>query len=112
MAIYSNSIVTDSPLLIISGQTPQKDDYIPEDITEQIELVVEKINTIILENHTNAKNIVKMNVYLTNADYLDPLRNVLSKFYGEYKPAMTLVIVAGLVHSKFKVEIDSIVAIK
>ncbi|OJG46195.1 hypothetical protein RV04_GL001361 [Enterococcus hermanniensis] len=99
-------------MLIISGQTPQKDDYIPEDITEQIELVVEKINAIILENHTLSKNIVKMNVYLTNADFLGPLSNVLSNFYGDNKPAMTLVIVAGLIHPKFKVEIDSIVAIK
>ena len=39
-----------------------------------------KINTIILENHTNAKNIVKMNVYLTNADYLGPLRKGLGNF--------------------------------
>ncbi|STD26627.1 hypothetical protein [Enterococcus mundtii] len=42
MAIYSNSIMTDSPLLFISGQTPQKGDYIPDGIDEQIQIVVEK----------------------------------------------------------------------
>lgn len=32
--------------------------------------------------------------------------------YGENKPAMTVVIVAGLIDPRFKVEIDAIVAIK
>lgn len=30
MAIYANSIVTEGPLLFISGQTPQKEAYVPE----------------------------------------------------------------------------------
>lgn len=112
MAIYSNSIMTDSPLLFISGQTPQKEDYIPDGINEQIQIVVEKINSIIMDNEASTQNIVKMNVYLTDASFLGSLRTTLIKLYGENKPAMTVVIVAGLIDPRFKVEIDAIVAIK
>jgi 2-iminobutanoate/2-iminopropanoate deaminase len=112
MAIYSDSIITDSPLLIISGQTPQKEDYIPEAIEEQIQIVIEKINSLIIDNEASVQNIVKMNVYLTDASFIEPLRDKLMKLYGDNKPAMTLVIVSGLINPKFKVEIDAIVAIK
>lgn len=42
MAIYSNSVMTDSPLLFISGQTPQKEDYIPDGIDEQYKSLLKK----------------------------------------------------------------------
>ncbi|MDU5509095.1 RidA family protein [Enterococcus gilvus] len=112
MDIYSDSIITDSPLLIISGQTPQKDTFIPEDITEQLQIVVGKIASLIDDTGARSENIVKMNVYLTDAAFLEPLRTALVNFYGENKPAMTVVIVAGLVNPKFKVEIDATVALK
>lgn len=112
MAIYSNSVMTDSPLLFISGQTPQKEDHIPDGIDEQIQIVVEKINSIIMDNKASTQNIVKMNVYLTDTSFLESLRTTLINLYGENKPAMTVVIVAGLVDPRFKVEIDAIVAIK
>ncbi|WP_265459656.1 RidA family protein [Enterococcus sp. HY326] len=112
MAIYANSILTNGPLLIISGQTPQKDELIPDSIEEQLTIVIEKIAAIIAENQASLEKIVKMNVYLTDASYLPALREKLSAFYGEHQPAMTLVIVAGLIHPKFKVEIDAMVAVE
>lgn len=109
MAIYSDFMITERPLLFISGQTPQKDNDIPEEIEEQLEVVIEKIDNLVTKNKLLPRNIVKMNVYLTNSAYLGAFRIALSKFLGEHKPAMTVVIVSGLVNSSFKVEIDATV---
>ncbi|MGX2946837.1 RidA family protein [Enterococcus alishanensis] len=109
MAIYTDSKIIREPLLIISGQTPQKDNFIPDSIEEQLDIVLEKIALIISENQASRKNIGKMNVYLTHSQYLNAVREKLTAFYGENKPTMTLVIVAGLVHPDFKVEIDVLV---
>lgn len=111
MAIYVNSKIVKEPLLIISGQTPQKDTLIPESIEEQLDIVLEKIAQIISENQASRENIAKMNVYLTHSQYLNAVREKLTAFYGENKPTMTLVIVTGLVHPDFKVEIDAMVTL-
>lgn len=43
MAIYQNSIIVNQPLLLISGQTPQKEEFIPDLIEEQLNIVLAKI---------------------------------------------------------------------
>lgn len=111
MAIYSNSVITNGPLLIISGQTPQKEDVIPVTIEEQLEVVIAKIDALIAENGGRATDIVKMNVYITETAYLGGVRDVLGAYLKEKKPAMTLVVVAGLIHPDYKVEIDAIVSV-
>lgn len=52
-----------------------------------------------------------MGIYITDAQYLSAVREKITAYLQETKPVMTLVIVAGLVHPKFKVEIDATVAI-
>lgn len=109
MPIYSDFMKTEGPLLFISGQTPQKDDRIPESIEGQLEIVIEKIRKVIEKHELTPQHIVKMNVYLTDSTYLGAFRESLGQFLGEHRPAMTLVIVSGLVNPSFKVEIDATV---
>lgn len=109
MKIYSDSLITNTPLLMISGQTPQDGESIPTSIDEQLDIVIQKIDTLIQENQASKERIVKMNVYLTEATALTAVREKLTAYYGNNKPTMTLVIVAGLVNPAFKVEIDAIV---
>lgn len=111
MAIYQNSVVVNQPLLLISGQTPQKDDVIPDSIEEQLEIVLSKIKTIIEENNCELAKIAKMNVYITDRAYLSAVRDKFTSHLQTIKPAMTLVIVSGLVHPAFKVEIDAVVSL-
>ena len=42
MAIYSNSVMTDSPFIIYFRTDTSKEEYIPDGIDEQIQIVVEK----------------------------------------------------------------------
>lgn len=111
MKIYSDSTVVNTPLLVISGQTPQNRDYIPASIEEQLDIVINKIDKLIRINNASIEKIVKMNVYITERTSLETVREKLSLFYGHNKPAMTLIIVAGLVNPKFKIEIDAIVGL-
>ena len=39
-----------------------------------------------MDNEASTQNIVKMNVYLTDASFLGSLRTTLIKLYGENKP--------------------------
>ena len=112
MAIYQDSIVVNQPLLLISGQTPQNGEKIPHSFETQMEIVINKLDTIIKQHNATKGDIVKMGIYLTDVTYLPIFREKLSNYLGETKPVMTLVIVSGLVHPDFKVEIDATVALK
>ncbi|AYW48282.1 enamine deaminase RidA [Tetragenococcus osmophilus] len=107
MPIYSSSLVSNAPFLFISGQTPEENTNIPDSIKDQTHIVLQKINSLIAEHNLDLTNLVKMNVYITDSSYLADVRSVFTEIFGEIKPAMTLVVVAGLINEQFKIEIDA-----
>ncbi|MCA5013749.1 MULTISPECIES: RidA family protein [unclassified Enterococcus] len=110
MAIYQNTKIAGSKSLYISGQTPSKDGFTPETISEQMDIVLEKIHAALEENGLTVEELVKITIYLTHVDHLSGAREKLAAFVGSSKPTATLVIVAGLIDPAFKVEIDGIAA--
>ncbi len=111
MAIYQNSIIVNQPLLLISGQTPQKEEFIPDLIEDQLDIVIAKIDAILKENNAEISNIAKMNIYITDREYLYAVRSKLSNYLKDTKPAMTLVVVSSLIDPLFKVEMDAAVSL-
>ncbi|GAA5421475.1 RidA family protein [Tetragenococcus halophilus] len=107
MPIYTNSLVSNAPFLFISGQTPEENNNIPDSIQDQTHIVLQKINSLIAEHNLDLTNLVKVNVYITDASYLPDVRSVVTEIFGEIKPAVTLVVVAGLINEQFKIEIDA-----
>ena len=111
MALYQDSVLASGPLLFISGQIAQQDDSIPESIEEQMDVVLGKIDAIIKHNGVGLSNIVKMSFFITDKEYLPALREKLANYLQGAKPAMTLLIVAGLIDPAYKVEIEAVVSI-
>ena len=109
MAIYTNSLVSDGPFLFISGQTPEENGNTPEDVKAQTLVTLQKICTTVTAHQLKLSNIVKINVYITDASYLADVRSAFTEVFGEIKPTMTLVVVSGLIDKRFKIEIDAIV---
>lgn len=107
MKIYTDSIIVNSPLLLISGQTPQSGDFVPDTMDDQLNIVLEKIDSILIKNNCSKNNIVNMSIYITDRSYLQIVRDKISNYMGNIKPTMTLVVVQSLVNELFKVEIDA-----
>lgn len=107
MVMYSPSVKVDGPFLFISGQIPEQNNVIPDNIASQIDNILDKISDILSHNHTSITNIVKMNIFITNTSYLPAVREKVSSFLGSTKPAMTLVVVAGLINESYMLEIDA-----
>ncbi|KAF1299463.1 enamine deaminase RidA [Enterococcus sp. JM4C] len=109
MVMYSPSVVAEGPLLLISGQTPEQETIIPNNIEAQLDIVLNKIEDIIVSNQAKTANIVKMNIFITDTAYLAAVRKKVSAFLADTKPAMTLVVVAGLINELYMAEIDATV---
>ena len=94
--------------LVMSGQIGKdKNEPIPEDPIEQIEIAMENIVKNLHAANMEVKDLVKIVFYLVgNIDNSKRIEAV-SKVLKDHKPCMTLLYVASLANPSLKVEIDA-----
>lgn len=113
--------LTVGKLVFLSGTEAMDSDKggtVPEDISEQIEVVVRKMNATLKELGLSIGNMIKHTIYMKKGS-ADPI-TVIQKFHEECyriapslkaKPGTgTLVVIDGLAVDAFKVEVDAIAA--
>jgi enamine deaminase RidA (YjgF/YER057c/UK114 family) len=80
-------------------------------IDKQCEQVWKNIAQVLKSAGMGYRDIVKVNVYLTDSRFIVPYRAVRDRFMGDPPyPASTLVIVAGLADPGMLVEVEAIAA--
>lgn len=110
---YSHGILITNPgkVLFIAGQTAV--DAIGNivgkgDIEAQTKQVFENIKAVLKEVGGSIENIVKTTTYITNIKYRDGLAKVRRQYYKKTAPTSTLVVVKGLAHKDYLIEIECI----
>ena len=83
------------------------DGSIPADVGAQAELALASIDACLKTAGAGAEHVVKVNVYLTNVDDRVKINPVRQRYFGEHRPASTLVGVTALVLPEAKVEIEA-----
>jgi len=53
------------------------------------------------------KNVVRTRMFLTEAKYADAVSRAHSAVFGEIRPAATMVVIAGMLDPRWKVEIEA-----
>jgi enamine deaminase RidA (YjgF/YER057c/UK114 family) len=53
------------------------------------------------------EHVVRTRIYITDADYADAVGRMHGKVFGEVRPVATMVVVAGLLDPRWKVEIEA-----
>ncbi len=97
--------------IFVSGQgpiNPETDQMETGDIRQQTRLVLANIERILAAAGATMKDVVKCQVYLSDADDFAAMNEVYAEFFGEAKPARTTVVTGFVVEPKMKVEIDAI----
>lgn len=106
---YSHQIeVRDERMVVISGQVGMRQDgTVPEDPYEQLELAFENIIRNLRAAHMEVQDLIKLTYYLVGEfDTAKRREIVVSKLQG-HPPCSTLLYVAALASSQFRVEIDA-----
>ena len=112
-AQYSHGveIAPGSRLVFCSGQLGiGRDGSIPVDVESQARLCFRAIAAILGEAGMSLADVVRLNAYVTGAEYLGGYMKVRDEFAGNPPPASTLMIVQGFARPEFKVEIEAIAA--
>jgi reactive intermediate/imine deaminase len=113
---YSQAILTDSrKLLFIAGQTAvdEKGNIVGKgDIEAQASRVLENITAVLNEVGGSFGDIVKTTTYITDIKYREGLNKVRRRYFEKDPPTSTLVVVKGLAHEDYLVEIEAIAVLE
>jgi 2-iminobutanoate/2-iminopropanoate deaminase len=83
------------------------DGSVPDDVAAQMELALASIDACLTAAGGGAANVVKVNVYLTDINDRAKVNPARQRYFGEHRPASTLVGVTALVLPNAKVEIEA-----
>ena len=105
-------VVKAGNLLFLSGQTARTADgqILDVGMKEQLEQVMINLTTALQSQGADITNVAKITTYVTSMhEYRKPeVAAVRTKYFGNHKPASTLVEVVRLANPAYKVEVEAI----
>ncbi len=100
-------VVRAGSLIWVSGAIGvAADGTVPDDVATQMELALASIDACLKAAGAGAEHVVKVNVYLTDINDRAKVNPARQRYFGDHRPASTLVGVTGLVMNA-KVEIEA-----
>ncbi len=93
----------------LSGMVGMKaDGTIPEGTVEQFEIALKTIDTCLREAGGKPNQIVKVQIFMTDISERSSINPIRIEYFGDHKPASTLVEVTALVDPRMRVEIEAV----
>ena len=83
------------------------DGKIPVSVEEQFDLAMRHLDACLKSCGAGAENVVKVTVFLTDINDRPKINPARQRYFGEHRPASTLVEVSALVLPELKVEIEA-----
>jgi len=94
--------------VLVSGTAPVwPDGSCPDDAAVQARRCFEIIAEALAEAGASLTDVVRTRMFLVHSSAADPVGAVHGELFAEVRPAATMVIVAGLLDPRWKVEIEA-----
>ncbi|HKI04685.1 MAG TPA: RidA family protein [Thermoanaerobaculia bacterium] len=110
---YANGIAAEGRLIFTAGQigwNPETCQFETDDFAEQTAQTLKNVVAVLREAGAEPRHIVRLTWYITDkAAYLAAQREIgraYREVMGRHFPAMAVVVVAGLLEDRAKVEIE------
>jgi 2-iminobutanoate/2-iminopropanoate deaminase/2-aminomuconate deaminase len=98
---------TASPLYHQHPHVKEEHD-LPDDIEEQTRRAMASIQSVLDAKGLTWRNVVKVTKYLTDMREADAMHAVMNQYFGDYRPASTLLCINNLSSPGARVELDMI----
>ena len=109
--VHGLDVPPNARLLFIAGQTPGRmDGTVPATFEEQIEVVWQRIGAILKEAGMGFQDLVKVQTFVTQPEYLAKTSEVRKRVLGGHRPTATLMCITSLASPEYMVEIEAIAA--
>jgi enamine deaminase RidA (YjgF/YER057c/UK114 family) len=94
--------------VIVSGTAPvYPDGSCPDDPGAQARRCLEIISKALLEAGSDIAHVVCTRMFITSAAHAESVGSAHAEVFGDVRPAATMVVVAGLLDPRWKVEIEA-----
>ena len=94
--------------VLVSGTAPVwPDGSCPDDVAVQARRCFEIIEAALAEAGASLADVVRTRMFLTDAADGEAVGRVHGQFFGNVRPAATMVVVAGLLDPRWRVEIEA-----
>lgn len=104
---YSRAVVAHG-VVHVAGTAPiPKQGNPPEGAYEQARLCLEIIGGVLAEAGSSFADVVRTRIYLTSADDWREVGRAHGEVFGEIRPASSMLVVAGLLDPRWRVEIEA-----
>ena len=110
---YSQAIVHNN-MIYVSGQLPidpKTGRKKIDSIEQQTEQALKNLSEILKAANSDLSKVVKTTVYISDINLWDQVNIVYSKYFGEHRPARTVVPTREL-HFGFQIEIEAIACVE
>ena len=104
---YSRAVCSASRVLVAGTAPVWSDGSCPADVGAQARRCCEIIVAALGELGADAADVVRTRMYVTDAASADAVGAVHAEFFGAAAPTATMVVVAGLLDSRWLVEIEA-----
>jgi 2-iminobutanoate/2-iminopropanoate deaminase len=88
------------------------DGSIPEGTVEQFRLAMRSLDNCLRHAGGLPQHVVKVNIYMTRIGERGQINPLRQDYFGEHRPASTLVEVSALVDPRLSVEIEAIAVVE
>jgi enamine deaminase RidA (YjgF/YER057c/UK114 family) len=104
-------VPSNARLLFCNGQVGARlDGTVPAGKLEQVQVIFERIRTILAASDMTFQDVVKLTVYVTDKSILSDYFNERARLMGDHNPPATLLIVDGFPRQGVQVEIEAVAA--
>jgi 2-iminobutanoate/2-iminopropanoate deaminase len=110
-AAHALEVPPNARILFCNGQVGARlDGTVPENPLEQIEVIFERIRTILAASNMTFADVVKFTVYVTDKSILNDYLRVRGPIMGHHNPPATFLVVNKFPRPGVEVEIEAIAA--
>ena len=105
---YCHVVRADRHVWVSGAVGSGKDGTIPENTVEQFRIALDSVDACLRHAGAKAAHVVKVTIFMTDISERPLINPLRIEYFGENRPASTLVEVSALVDPRLKVEIEAI----
>ena len=110
-AAHAMEVPPNARLLFCNGQVGTRlDGTIPAEPGDQVEVIFERIGTILAAANMTFADVVKFTVYVTDKSILDAYFRIRARIMGDHNPPATLLVIKEFPRQGVEVEIEAVAA--
>lgn len=105
---YCHVVRADRHVWVSGSVGIRRDGTIPVTTVEQFQVAMQSVDDCLRQCGASAANVVKVTIFMTNISERPLINPLRIEYFGEHRPASTLVEVSALVDPRLKVEIEAV----